>query len=126
VRFCYADASDWEQQFLRRSNPVHALRPTHDSAALLESVGNIDRLQWLDCPEHRTVATIASLAESSSRSRRAFFMYTMDPLLAQATRRLGLRVSDGYLKILPVHASDIESVKHLATQPWRLQSGDRM
>jgi len=126
VSIRYEDPADWVQQFLRRSHPVRICRPTHDSAALLESVGNTDRLQWLHCPEHRTIATIASLAEASARADRDFFMYTMDPLLARATQRIGLKVRDGFLKILPVHRSAADSVKHLSMQPWRLQSGDRM
>jgi Acetyltransferase (GNAT) domain len=126
VRFSYANTGDWTQQFLRRSNPVSALKPTHDTAALLERVGGIDRLQWLDCPSHRTIATIASLVDASQRAQRSFFMYTLDPLLAQACTRIGLRINHGYLKVLPVDHRKRESVKRLAMQPWRLQSGDRM
>jgi hypothetical protein len=126
LQFDYASPEDWQRQFVHRANPVRLLRPGHDCVALIESVGDVDRLQWLDCPAHRRIATIAALAGAARRARRKFFMYTMDPLLARATARLGLRVRDGYMKIMPVRAVAAESVKRMTALPWRLQSGDRM
>jgi hypothetical protein len=126
LRFDYASSTDWEHQFIHRANPVRLVRPAHDSAALIETVGDVDRLQWLQCPAAHTIGTVAALAAASRHARRGFFMYTMDPLLARAAARLGLRVLDGYMKIMPVGTGAAESVKYMASLPWRLQSGDRM
>ena len=84
ARFCYPRREDWEQQFLRRPNAVRAVRLSHDSLALVESVRETDRLQWLSCPAGKTAASIASLAAASAAASRKFFMYTLDPRQASA------------------------------------------
>jgi GNAT superfamily N-acetyltransferase len=101
AHFHYADRGDWEQQFLLRPHPVHAVRLRHDCLGLLEKVHGTDRLQCLACPGARATASLASLAAASGASGRRFFMYTLDPCEAAAARRLGLKVREGFLMLLP-------------------------
>ena len=89
------------RQFVRRPHPVRAVRLSLDSHALIERVGDTDRLQWLAGPHHRFSSNIASLVATSRASGRKFFMYTLDPLQAAAARRTGLKIRNGYLMLLP-------------------------
>jgi hypothetical protein len=125
VRFHYATQEEWLRQFTRRPHPVRAVRVSHDATAILEGVGSTDRLQWLDCPRGKTVATLARLAAASAAARRNFFMYTLDPLLAGAASRLGLSIRAGLLMLLPVDR-DRTDWHRLARAEWSLHSGDRL
>jgi hypothetical protein len=125
ARFHYADRRDWARQFLHRPHPVRAVRVRHDSLALLEAVGAMERLQSLACPDDRRTASLAALAAASSAAARSLFMYTLDPREAAAARRLGLRARDGYLMLLPTgHAP--RHWEALAGAHWQVQSGDRL
>jgi GNAT superfamily N-acetyltransferase len=123
ARFHYERPEDWAQQFLCRPHPVRALRLSHDSYALIEAVGTTDRLQWLACPHSKMTAHTAALAAASAAAGRKFFMYTLDPLLAQAAHRSGLEIRRGYLLVLPL---DLSAGRGLASALWTVQSGDRL
>jgi hypothetical protein len=125
VHFHYPGPEDWAQQFIRRAHPVRAVRLGHDVLALLETVGDTDRLQWLGCPHDKVIASVRRLAAASAASRRRFFMYTLDPLLAAAAARSGLGIRAGLVMLLPVDrgAADWSA---LAAAKWCLQSGDRL
>lgn len=125
VQFHYAARRDWLEQFVQRPNPVSAWRVSHDSTALIETVGSTDRLQWLGCPRRKAVASIAALASASAAAHRNFFMYTVDPLLAAAAGRLGLAIRGGFVLVLPIDRTKA-ALGELLTAPWGLQSGDRM
>lgn len=125
VRFHYERAEDWMQQFVGRPQPVRAVRLSHDSHALIESVGDTDRLQWLAGPHHSFASNITSLAAASLSLARKFFMYTLDPRQAAAARRIGLRVRDGYLLLLPTDRSHSDW-RTLTSSAWSVQSGDRL
>ncbi len=122
VRFHYADREEWLRQFVERPNAVRMLRMSHDAAALVETVGGTDRLQWLSCPAPKTLSAVASLAAASEAEGRRFFMYCMDPLLARSARRLGFEIRGGYLMVLPLG----KPLDALAAATWRVQSGDRL
>ena len=125
VRFLYERADDWRRQFFQRVNPVRVLRLTHDSLALLETVGGTDRLQWLAAPRAKVTASITSLASGSAAAGRQFFLYTLDPLLAAAAKRIGLAIRPGYLMLWPTgHAADAWRAASCA--PWTVHSGDRL
>jgi GNAT superfamily N-acetyltransferase len=125
AHFHYAERGDWERQFLHRPHGVRAVRLRHDCVALVESVHSTDRLQCLACPGERTTASIAALAAASSRAAQSFFMYTVDASQAVAARRLGLKVRDGYLLLMPTgHRMDRWDA--LAAARWHVQSGDRL
>jgi hypothetical protein len=125
VHFHYSSSRDWLQQFIQRPNLVRALRVSHDAAAILESVGGTDRLQWLGAPRDKTIASLSRLAAASTAARRKFFMYTLDPLLAKAAVRLGLSIRAGLLMLLPIDA-DRTDWQRLAGARWCLHSGDRL
>jgi GNAT superfamily N-acetyltransferase len=125
ARFWYPSAEDWQQQFLRRPNPVRAMTLAHDSIALVETVRSTDRLQWLACPRGKLNASIARLSTLSAGAGRAFFMYTLDPLQAAAAQRAGLKILPGYLMMLPtgLHSAAWQA---LTQATWQVQSGDRV
>lgn len=125
VHFHYPTHEDWALQFIRRANPVRAVRLGHDAVAILEAVGDTDRLQWLGCPRGRVFASVAMLAAASAAARRRFFMYTLDPLLAAAAVRIGLTLRAGLMLLLPVDR-DAADWRALAAAPWCVQSGDRL
>jgi hypothetical protein len=125
LRFHYARRQDWLDQFVQRPAPVHALRVAHDCTALVERVGDTDRLQWLEAPPHRAVAALATLAGASVASGRRFFMFTMNAMVAAATRRLGLTTREGGLLVLPVDRSK-SALGSFSDEAWDVHSGDRM
>ena len=124
ARFLYPRADDWRRQFIVRPSPVRVLRLAHDSLALVETVGVTDRLQWLTAPREKATACISRLARASAAAGRQFFLYTLDPLLAAAARRIGLAIRPGYLMLWPTgHAHD--AWRGIANAPWSVQSGHR-
>lgn len=125
ARFHYERKHEWQQQFIDRPNRVGTIRLSHDSVALVEPVGDTDRLQWLACPRHKTAANIATLASRSFSASRKFFMYTLDPHHAAAARRVGLRIRDGYLMLLKTGCSPGDWTR-LVSATWHVQSGDRL
>jgi len=125
VRFLYTGADDWQRQFIDRPNPVRALRLAHDSLALLEAVGGTDRLQRLACPREKISASIASLASASIAAGRRFFLYTLDPVVAAAAARAGLRARPGYLMLWPT-GRHVDAWDSIADASWTVQSGDRL
>jgi GNAT superfamily N-acetyltransferase len=125
VRFHYERPEDWKRQFLLRPHTVRAMRKAHDCHALIETVGDTDRLQYLSGPAAKESASIAALALESRKAGRRFFSYTLDPLAAAAARRAGLRIRHGYLVITPT-GLDREEFDRLARSRWRIQSGDRL
>lgn len=125
TRFLYARADDWRRQFIERPSPVRVLRLAHDSLALVETVGGTDRLQWLAAPREKATACIARLARASAAAGRQFFLYTLDPLLAAAARRLGLAIRPGYLMLWPT-GHGTHAWRSIASASWSVQSGDRL
>jgi GNAT superfamily N-acetyltransferase len=125
MRFLYSRSGDWRRQFIDRPGPVRAVRLAHDSLALVETVHDTDRLQWLACPRDKVTGAIARLAAASAAARRKFFLYTLDPLLAAAARRIGLRMRPGYLLLWPT-GRRTEVWNRLAHASWTVQSGDRL
>ena len=125
ARFHYANEEDWRSQFTRRPHPVRLVKFAQNSIALIETLHGTDRLQWSSCPEGAMLRSIARLAALSTASRRAFFMYTLDRDQADGARRLGLKVQDGYLLVLPSGYCS-ERWRALASASWCVQSGDRL
>lgn len=137
AHFHYEHTADWVNQFINRPHPIREIRLAHDVVALVESVsepmGNysskcttpIDRLQWLAAHRGKMVSSIARLRRASEARGRRFFMYTLDPVQANAAKRAGLRITDGYLIILPAEDA-ADGWRALASSAWCLQSGDRL
>jgi hypothetical protein len=125
VRFHYAQAEDWTEQFLLRRYPVQQVRLAHDCDALVECTPDTDRLQLLRAPSAKRLRLLAALLERSRQAARRFFMFTLDPLLAADAIRLGLKSRGGYLVIQDTgYRSAIWDT--LVRTPWEIQSGDRL
>jgi hypothetical protein len=125
AQFHYQNGWDWRSQFIRRPHPVRMVQLAHDSAGLIETVHGTDRLQWLRCPPSETLRSITGFAALSAASRRAFFMYTLDPDQADGALHVGLKVKEGYLLVLPSGYCS-ERWRALASASWCVQSGERL
>jgi hypothetical protein len=124
--FHYPDASAWRSQIVDRPHDVQSLRIGATCRAVIEGVGDTDRLQWLDGDPRERPAAIRGLVERARCRRRRFFMYSTCPHEAAAARRLGLAAHSGYLMVLPLQAGHAPTVRDWASMYWRVQSGDRM
>jgi hypothetical protein len=124
--FHYPDVSAWRSQMVDRPHPVQSFRVGTTCRALVECVGDTDRLQWLDGEQRERVAAIRAIAAHAYRRKRHFFMYSTRPGDAAAARRLGLVARPGYLMALALETRHEPTVRGWAALPWHVQSGDRM
>lgn len=124
--FHYPDAAAWRSQMVDRPHGVEPVRIGATCRALIESVGDTDRLQWLDGDARERLAAIRALAVRARCRKRQFFMYSTCPHEAAAARRLGLAAHPGYLMALALQGGHRSNVRGWAGFPWRVQSGDRM
>jgi hypothetical protein len=124
--FHYPAASEWRAQMVERPHPVLALRVGATCRALVECVGDTDRLQWLDCEARERVAAIRAIAAHAQRRRRRFFMYSTCPDEVAAAQRLGLCVRPGFMMALAPTSRQESTVHGWAALPWHVQSGDRL
>ena len=109
-----------------RPDGVESLRVGATCRALVERVGDTDRLQWLDGDARERLAAIRAVMVRARRRGQKFFMYSTCPHEIAAARRLGLAAHPGYLMVLPLHARQAATVHGWAAMSWRVQSGDRM
>jgi ribosomal protein S18 acetylase RimI-like enzyme len=126
ARFYYPDATAWRSQHLTRPNAVNLIRCGATTRALIEIVGETDRLQWLDGQAFERIAAIGALAARARRSNRGFFMYSTSPADGAGAGRLGLRVVPGFLMALATQTRHEQTVRSWSALPWRVQSGDRL
>ncbi|HTY48100.1 MAG TPA: GNAT family N-acetyltransferase [Steroidobacteraceae bacterium] len=124
--FHYPDASAWRAQMLERPHPVQSLRIGATCRAIVECVGDTDRLQWLDGDPRERLAAIRAVAAHARRRGRRFFMYSTRPGDVAGARSLGLAVRPGYMMALALRTCDVPRVQAWATMSWHVQSGDRM
>jgi hypothetical protein len=124
--FHYPDANAWRSQMVDRPHGVQSLRIGATCRAVIEGVGDTDRLQWLDGDARERLPAIRALVERARCNRRRFFMYSTCPHEAAAARRLGLAARPGYLMALALPAGHASTARGWAGMSWRVQSGDRM
>ena len=124
--FHYPDVSAWRSQIVDRPHPVDSVRVGASCRAVVEAVGDTDRLQWLEGDERERVAAVRTLVARAGCRGRRFFMYSTCSHETAAARRLGLTVRPGYLLALAVQACQTVRVREWAHLSWRVQSGDRM
>lgn len=126
VVFHYPDASAWRMQIVDRPHPVRALRIGATCRALIECVGDTDRLEWLDGDPRERLAAIHAIAARASHLGRGFFMYSTRVGDADAARRLGLLTRAGCLMAAATEARHAATVRGWAALGFDVQSGDRM
>jgi len=124
--FHYPDVNAWRSQMVDRPHPVRSLRVGTTCRALIECVGDTDRLQWLDGNPRERLAAIRAIAAHAHRRKRHFFMYSTRPGDAAVARRLGLVATPGYMMALAPQTRHEPTVRGWAALPWHVQSGDRM
>jgi len=111
---------------VERPDEVQSLRIGATCRALIESVGDTDRLQWLDGDGRERLAAIRAVALRARRRGRRFFMYSTCPHEVTAARRLGLAVHPGYMVVVPLQPRHASDVRDWARMSWHVHSGDRM
>jgi hypothetical protein len=124
--FHYPDVGDWWSQMVDRPHGVQTLRIGASCRAVIEAVGDTDRLQWLDGDGRERLAAVRALVARARQRRRKFFMYSTCPHEAAGAGRLGLAVHPGYMLALALQAGGASSVRDWVNMSWRVQSGDRM
>jgi GNAT superfamily N-acetyltransferase len=124
--FHYPDARSWRSQMVERPHSIQSLCVGGSCRALLERVGDTDRLQWLDAIGRERAAAIRALAGYARRRRQKFFMYSTRPDDAAAATRLGLNVRPGFMMALAPDSRHEPTVRGWARLPWHVQSGDRL
>jgi hypothetical protein len=124
--FHYPDASAWRAQMVDRPHPVRALRIGATCRALIECVGDVDRLEWLDGDPRERPAAIRAIAARANRLGRRFFMYSTRVGDADSARRLGLLTRAGCLMAAATEARHAATVRGWAALAFDVQSGDRM
>jgi hypothetical protein len=124
--FFYPDAGSWRAQMLERPHPVQALSVGTTCRALVERVGDTQRLQWLDCEPRERLAALRALVARAQRRGERFFMFSTQPGEVAAAGRLGLVTRPGYMMALAVAGRHEATVHAWAGLPWDVQSGDRM
>ncbi|HEX9473223.1 MAG TPA: GNAT family N-acetyltransferase [Steroidobacteraceae bacterium] len=124
--FHYPDVRSWRSQMVERPHSIQSLCVGRSSRALLEQVGDTDRLQWLDATARERVAAIRTLASYARRRRQNFFMYSTRPDDAAAARRIGLSVRPGFMMALAPESRHEPTVRGWARLSWHVQSGDRL
>jgi len=124
--FHYPDARSWRSQMVDRPYSVQSLCVGGSCRALVERVGDTDRLQWLDATPRERTAAIRALAHYARRRQQKFFMYSTRPDDATAAGRLGLSVRPGFMMALAPERRHEPTVRGWATLPWHVQSGDRL
>jgi hypothetical protein len=125
--FHYPDANAWRSQMVDRPHGVQSLRIGASCRAVIETVGDTDRLQWLDGDPRERLAAIRAIAARARCRRRKFFMYSTCPQeAAAAARRLGLAAHPGYMMALALQAGHPSIVHDWPEMSWVVQSGDRM
>ena len=124
--FHYPDVSAWRSQMVDRPHPVQSLRVGTTCRAVVECVGDTDRLQWLDGDQRERMAAIHAIAARAHCRNRRFFMYSTRPGDAAAARRLGLVARPGYMMALAPETRHEPTVRGWAALLWHIQSGDRM
>ncbi len=124
--FHYPDAGAWRSQMVDRPHGVQALRVGAGCRAVIERVGDTDRLQWLDGAGRERLPVIRALVARACRGGRKFFMYSTCAHEAAAARRLGLTAHPGYLMALALQSGGASTVRDWPGMSWQVQSGDRM
>jgi hypothetical protein len=124
--FRYPDVNAWRSQFIDRPYPVELLRIGDTSRAIIERVGETDRLQWLDADPENQDAALGALVERARHARRRFFMYSMAALSKRLLQDCGLRARPGFMMAQATGAEHEPVVRRWAGLPWRIQSGDRL
>ncbi|TLY82411.1 MAG: GNAT family N-acetyltransferase [Gammaproteobacteria bacterium] len=124
--FHYPDFSAWASQMLDRPHHVQPLRVGTTCRALVESVEETDRLQWLDGDPRERAAAIRALAAHAHHRRRQFFMYSTRCEDLATAHRLGLLARPGCMMMVAPEARHEATVRNWAALSWDVQSGDRM
>lgn len=124
--FHYPDDQAWRSQMVERPHAVRSLGIGRAGRAIVERVGDTDRLQWLDVGAEERARAIGSLAVHACEQGQKFFMYSSRPQDVGIARLLGLEVREGYMMALATSERHAHTVRSWGALAWHLQSGDRL
>jgi hypothetical protein len=126
-RFHYPSTDAWRSQFIDRPHPVELLRVGDTSRAIIERVGDTDRLQWLDGNPDERGAAVAAIVARARRAERRFFMYSTAALEECVPREhCGLKARAGFIVAVATRPEHEARVRSWSALPWWVQSGDRL
>ena len=125
-RFHYPSANAWRSQFIDRPHPVELLRVGDTGRAIIERVGDTDRLQWLDGNAQEQAAAVAAIVARARRVRRRFFMYSTAVPGESVLGDCGLKARAGFMMAMATRPEHEMRVRSWPTLPWWVQSGDRL
>ena len=128
LAFHYLTADEWTAQFIRRPHRTTTFE-VDDAIAVVEHVGNTDRLQFLSRARESNVDALLAMAIRAHSANRHFFSFTTDEELAKRAAAHGLQRQAGALLVLELKPE--MGLQHvagglLASSPWHVQPGDRM
>jgi hypothetical protein len=126
ARFHYSSIDAWRSQFIDRPHPVELLRIGDTALAIIERVGDTDRLQWLNANAGEYAAAVAAIVTRARLARRRFFTYSTVAFPEAVLHNYSLKVRAGYIMAVPTRPEHEVHVRTWATLPWWVQSGDRL
>lgn len=145
VRIVYRTVQEWSSQFLERPYPTRILRLQRDARAVVEEVGDTDRIQFLLGESEDWRAVLESIRGWCAMRQRSAFLYSTTPEIGQAATDAGFESKGGCIRVavadvavlagalgmtgqgVPAGARDLVD----PTSPWFLgdwdvQAGDKM
>ena len=122
--FHYADAEEWQAQFVRRPERT-TIMEVDAGVAVVEHAGTTDRLQFLSLPPESDAAALVAMALRARDQGRHFFSFTTDERLAERAAAHGLRQTPGAILIVDLQ-TDAAAQTALSSSNWHVQPGDRM
>jgi GNAT superfamily N-acetyltransferase len=122
--FHYADAEEWQAQFVRRPGRT-TIMEVDAGVAVVEHAGATDRLQFLSRPHDSDAAALVAMALRARDQGRHFFSFTTDERLAERAAAHGLRQMRGAVLILDLKTGAAARTA-LSSSSWHVQPGDRM
>jgi hypothetical protein len=104
-RFAYADATEFEAQFLHRPTGLTQIFQTDAGCfALVEIKQNVEQLHLFlashDPNETRLAAGLGWFLNRALTNNRQFFMFSTDERIGEAARKIGLEQKAGHLTML--------------------------
>lgn len=138
VRFAYGHPGVWASQFLARPHPTRVVNVGSGAWAVVEEVGDTDRILCCEGEDDAMPGLLASLRARAAAAGRRVFCYTTRPEVRRAAGQAGFDCRSGWIR---VGGADPTLVAALTGRPaaeapaepaprlhhrWDIQAGDKM
>lgn len=146
VHFNYPAPADFVSQFIQRPDPTTILADARGNLAVIEAVGDTDRVQLfapVSGSRENVEAFLGLLVARALAHNRKLFLFTTQEAVFQAAQTLGLGHKPGYITLLiadaarlwsalgtdappePDPAPLVDAAHDLYLGAWQVHSGDR-